>query len=433
MGETIANQEEVANQNQPRWALHLAQATKIGPVFRFVLLQTIPVVVFLVVSMTAQGCGREQARIVGGSAARLDSSLTSESRLGFSGSVLVLHHNDIRLLKTYGLADRSRLIPNSLSTRFPIASVTKQFAAAAALQLEASGLLRLDDPVDRYIGHLPSPYPAPTVAHLLTHTSGIIRAGTTFSSATAEEFLAKLATLPRESAPGERRRYSNAGYALLAAIIEGVTHVSFESYIESSLFQPSGMSCTTFLSPGVAVPQTWARGYDLEQSAAARMLTVGWAHRFAGPLSPLAGTPNFRPARPFALDWSERVTGGAATTLGDIARWERVLSAGMLVPQTPQLFVPRVPVEGGGRAAGQGYAWMMTRAMDGSRLALVSGDYWGYQSGYYRYLDADWTLFVASNTSLGRGSLGWPEIVRADFESLLCGSPSKGNGCIPTT
>ena len=91
----------------------------------------------------------------------------------FMGSVLVAKNGQVIFSKSYGMADLEWSVPNSPTTRFNIASMTKQFTAASILLLEDRGKLKTDDLVKKYLVDAPASWDKITIYHLLTHTSGI--------------------------------------------------------------------------------------------------------------------------------------------------------------------------------------------------------------------------------------------------------------------
>src|SRR5580700_6429037 len=91
----------------------------------------------------------------------------------FMGSVLIAQNGKVVLSKGYGWADAEWSIPNSPSTRFAIASITKEFTAASILLLEERGKLKTADLVKKYLPEAPASWDKITIFHLLTHTSGI--------------------------------------------------------------------------------------------------------------------------------------------------------------------------------------------------------------------------------------------------------------------
>jgi CubicO group peptidase (beta-lactamase class C family) len=91
----------------------------------------------------------------------------------FRGAVLVGMDGKIVFERTYGLADEEWGVQNTLTTKFRIASLTKQFTAACILLLQERGRLNVHDPISRYLSDLPNAWQAITIHQLLTHTSGI--------------------------------------------------------------------------------------------------------------------------------------------------------------------------------------------------------------------------------------------------------------------
>ena len=91
----------------------------------------------------------------------------------FMGSVLVARGNQVLFSKGYGFANLEWHIPNDAATKFRIASITKQFTAAAILLLEERGKFTLDDPVKKFLPDAPAAWDKITLRNLLTHTSGI--------------------------------------------------------------------------------------------------------------------------------------------------------------------------------------------------------------------------------------------------------------------
>ncbi|HKQ53877.1 MAG TPA: serine hydrolase domain-containing protein, partial [Pyrinomonadaceae bacterium] len=91
----------------------------------------------------------------------------------FSGSVLVAQGGKVLFEKGYGPANREWDTPNSPLTKFRIASLTKQFTAAAILILQEQGKLKVTDTISRYVADLPPAWRQITLHQLLTHTSGL--------------------------------------------------------------------------------------------------------------------------------------------------------------------------------------------------------------------------------------------------------------------
>jgi D-alanyl-D-alanine carboxypeptidase len=167
----------------------------------------------------------------------------------FRGAVLVGMNGKIVLEKGYGFANEEWAIPNSPNTEYRIFSMTKQFTGACILLLEEKGLLKVQDPVSKYVSDLPESWQAITLHQLLTHTSGIPnypdmtprakeydRLG-----ATPREMLDVAATKPLEFRPGTKLNYSNTGYILLGMVIEKVSGQSYADFLKKNIFDPLGM------------------------------------------------------------------------------------------------------------------------------------------------------------------------------------------------
>jgi CubicO group peptidase (beta-lactamase class C family) len=282
--------------------------------------------------------------VAAGLGRQLDSLLTSYEARGFAGTVLIVRRGEVVLLKGYGLADIPGRIRNGPATRFEMNSMTKMFTGVSILQLAAPGRLRLDDPVARHLGAFPAPKSAATVRQLAMHTAGLAQAGVDLSGDSRDAFVAAMKSAPMESRPGTRYRYTNAGYSLLAAVIEVVSGLEFEDYLRRKLFTPAGMRSALFRTEVPAADTLFARGY------------VG------SPSGPVPG-----PANPYV--WGTVGAGGVWSTVGDIYRWVVAVEHGDLVPgqyRTLLFSPPRPP-------SLEAYGWHVYAATDTSRMRIDKG------------------------------------------------------------
>lgn len=184
-------------------------------------------------------------------AAKLDQVLGAyEQNRGFMGSALVAQQGKILLEKGYGMANLELNVPNTADTKFRLGSITKQFTAAAILQLEEQGKLSVNDLACKYLDDCPGPWKAITIHHLLTHTSGI-------PSYTSPEFMLKPQTVraplapveivmlskdkPLEFEPGSQWKYDNTGYIFLGAIIEKTSGEKYAEFLKKHIFDPLDM------------------------------------------------------------------------------------------------------------------------------------------------------------------------------------------------
>ncbi|MDF2851529.1 MAG: serine hydrolase [Sphingobacterium multivorum] len=163
----------------------------------------------------------------------------------FSGTVLVTKNGAILLKKAYGLADYEWRIKNTIDTKFQLASVTKQFTAAAILQLVDSGRLSLNDKLSEFFPDYPKA-DSISIHMLLSHTSGLAMGfkEIALSSISSDSAYAAIKKIPFECSPGTKSAYSNIGYYLLAKIIEKVSGEHYASFLKKNIFDKAGMSNT---------------------------------------------------------------------------------------------------------------------------------------------------------------------------------------------
>jgi CubicO group peptidase (beta-lactamase class C family) len=170
----------------------------------------------------------------------------------FAGAVLVAKQGKPIFAQAYGLADREHTIPNTLQTRFSLASINKVFTAVATMQLVQAGKLALDDPLGRYLTDYPDKELAAkvTIGELLTNTGGTGDIwGPEFDKhrlqlRTLPDYINLYGKRPLRFEPGSRWEYSNYGFILLGAVIEKVSGENYYDYVREHVYIPAGMSST---------------------------------------------------------------------------------------------------------------------------------------------------------------------------------------------
>ena len=169
------------------------------------------------------------------------------------GTVGVMVGDQLAFSKAYGLASLEYLVPNSTSTLFNIASVSKQFTAMGIVRLHLEGKLSVDDDIHKYLTDLPDFGETVTIRHMLHHTSGLRslhallalagwREDDTRTDADLFRFMAKQQEL--NFPPGQEYLYCNTGYIFMAKIIETVSGKSFPVWMKEEIFDPLGMTHT---------------------------------------------------------------------------------------------------------------------------------------------------------------------------------------------
>ena len=284
------------------------------------------------------------------------------------------------LAKAYGTADMEHEVPNTAETVFEAGSVSKQFTSAAVLLLAREGRLSLDDPARKYIPELPA-YDVPvTIRHMLTHTSGLRDWGE----------LAGIAGWPRTTrvhthahvldiasrqrslnfTPGTKWSYSNTGYNLAAIIVARVSGKSFADFSRERIFEPLGMTHTSWRDDFTRVLKHRAIAYAREPDGYHQNMPFENVHG----------------------------NGGLLTTVGDLLRWNENFvhptigdAAFVAEEQTPGRFTDGRTHE---------YALgLYIRQYRGVREVSHSGSTAGYRAFLARYPDQHLSVAVLCNAA----------------------------------
>lgn len=166
----------------------------------------------------------------------------------FRGVVLVAQGDSILHHGAYGLFDTENKISNQLHSKFLIGSLTKSFTAVAIMQLVDAGKLDLFAPLQHYIPQLaPELARGLTCHHLLKQQSGVPVFIDDLTSIdvmdiSSKELLHIINKAKRSFEPGLKHEYSNINYTLLAMVIENVSGMSYEQYLQQKIFTPLHMT-----------------------------------------------------------------------------------------------------------------------------------------------------------------------------------------------
>jgi len=163
----------------------------------------------------------------------------------FTGNVLVARGGVPIYRDTIArTADEAR----ELAAPSNIASLAKPFTAMAVMMLAEQGKVKYDDPIDKHLPDLAGAASGITIRHLLTHTSGIPDVGDLGidrpNLLERDVIDAVRANHARFATPGVQYRYSNAGYVLLAMVVERVSAQEFDDFLRARIFDPLAMSQT---------------------------------------------------------------------------------------------------------------------------------------------------------------------------------------------
>ncbi len=335
--------------------------------------------IFPITSCTRQASKVYSVRLVSGDpAAVVHQQLQNLTAEGFSGVVLVDHAGSVVLSAGYGLANRERNIPFTVSTVSDIGSLTKQFTATAILDLWHSGKLNLSDPVSAYFPEVQGADGAVTIHQLLTHSAGLpLYCGDDFDRVTRQQLIDQCVRRTSDSPPGEKYIYSNAGYGVLAAIVEVVSGKLYEEYLLERFFQPLGMHLTGYSIAGLE---------DMELAIGYK----GW-RRWGTTIQRLPSL-----GEDF---WALKGNGGIHSTAEDMYLWFKALRDGGLLSDKvrEQLFIPHM-VRSEGSA--YGYGWGVHQLPDSSgRQISHSGNNDVFYAQWLWFPEQDLFIYIMTNNS----------------------------------
>lgn len=288
----------------------------------------------------------------------------------FNGSILVVEKGEVIYENTFGYVDIAAKEPLDANAPFYLASLSKQFTAVAIMLLEKEGKLNYLDKLINFMPYLPKGYSEVTIHQLLTHTAGIRdyfdmglnRPG--LENADVMEALAKLKG--PEFNPGQKYRYSNSGYVMLAMIIEIASGVQYPDYIKKEIFEPLGMT-NAFVATQNTKDSVVVKGYDSK----------------------------------FRLDDYDLLTygdGGIYATAQDLLKWERsIQNAELLDYSSLSLAFKPVTLDNGSERR-YGYGWEIGNNMDG-RFIYHSGGLAGFRTYMEQQLSEEDALIILSNNS----------------------------------
>jgi CubicO group peptidase (beta-lactamase class C family) len=287
-------------------------------------------------------------------------------------SVLVLRDGVPVVRRSYGLADLEAGTAATPRTNYRLASISKQFTAAAALLLAEEGRLRLDDRIRPWLPTLPDAAADITLHHLLTHTSGLIDYEDVMDAADTRQIhdvdvLRLLETQDRTYfAPGTGYRYSNSGYALLALIVERASGQRYADFLRDRIFRPLGMEHTMAYEAGRSNVAHRAYGYSSTDGI--------WVRTDQSTTSAVLGD------------------GGIYSSIDDLAKWDAALYRERLLkaPSLRLAFTPATATDDPG--VRYGYGWRIT----GGTL-WHSGETIGFRNVIVRYPQRRVTVVLLTN------------------------------------
>ena len=305
-------------------------------------------------------------------AAQIDVLMRPYQGASPGASVLVLRDGAAIFRRSYGLSDLEAKVAAAPATNYRLASMTKQFTAAAILLLAEDRRLTLDDPVRKWLPTLPAAADGITIRHLLTHTSGLIDYEDVMAAQTTRQLhdsdvLQLLETQNRSYfAAGTQYRYSNSGYSLLALIVGRASGSDFASFLRERIFRPLGMHNSVAFEEGISTVANRAYGYSY--------LNKSWTRTDQSLTSAVLGD------------------GGIYSSIDDLAKWDAALYDNRLLRSESlhSAFTPATKTDD--PAVQYGFGWRIT----GESL-WHSGETMGFRNVIVRFPSHRLTVIVLTN------------------------------------
>jgi CubicO group peptidase (beta-lactamase class C family) len=312
--------------------------------------------------------------------ARIDSIAAARLATGQAAgfSIGVMKGSDTVLMKGYGSADLELDVPTPAGAVYEIGSVTKQFTAAAIMQLRDSGKLSLDDDLSKHFPDYPMQGQRVSIRRLLDHTSGIkgYTEMPTFGQLMVRDLpkdtlVAAFSREKFEFAPGTLEVYNNSAYFLAGLLIEKLSGMSYADYVRKNLFDKAGMASSDYCSEKLVMKKK-VKGYEY------------------GPDSTLRHKGFLVHTWPYAA-------GSLCSTVRDLVAWNRALHHGQVLSQASytEMITPGVLNDGTKLRYGTGLA---LRTVGGHRLIEHGGGINGFVSASHYYPDDSLAVVVLINT-----------------------------------
>jgi CubicO group peptidase (beta-lactamase class C family) len=344
---------------------------------------------------------------------RIDALLEAVDPRGPGCAIGVVADGELRYARGVGLANLEYDVPITPDTPFHVASVSKQFTAAAIGLLAIRHQLDLGDDARTYLPRLPWFGSTITLQHLVHHTSGLRDQWTLLAAAgwraadvvTSDDILElAYAQETLNFMPGTAFSYSNTGYTLLAKVVETISGVSLREFCQREFFNPLGMSGTHFHDDAASLVPGRAHSYVEKEDGSFRQAPLNFA---------TTGATNLH------------------STVRDLARWEANLRHGELVGGARLLDLIHergVELQGG---ASYGFGLLVDRHRGACRVGHGGADA-AFTSYDVRFPDLDLAVVVLANSSRVSAPALMLQVVDACLDELGV-PPVRASEAAPTT
>lgn len=325
-------------------------------------------------TINVENINREEARYI-------DETFTKLYKQGrFNGAVLVAEKGKVFYRNVFGVNDQSKKDKLELNSAFQLASVSKMFTAVSIMQLKEKGKLSYDHDIKYFLPEFP--YNGITIRDLLTHQSGLPN----YMSMSDEHWNQNIPLTNQDMyelfikykprlyfKPGSRFNYSNTNYAFLALIVEKLSHMPFNEYIEKNIFNPAGMVHSFVYNPSKECKNE-VIGYERCRRGYSKI-----------PKDYLNGV------------WGDK---GIYATVEDMYRFDMALKYNILVKRESieEAFTPFAAQSKRNPSRFYGFGWRI-KYLDEQKVVYHFGWWRGFKAGYLKNMSKDVTLIILDNTN----------------------------------
>ena len=294
--------------------------------------------------------------------------------------VAVIRQGKVVLARNFGVASLQYGVPVTQASLFSINSATKAFTGVAVMQLVQQGKVDLGAPIGQYLTGLPPAWQAVTVTQLLSHTSGLPdvldqRSGKLVGPQPDDSVAAWQAVqaLPVEAPPGQRYRYNQSNYVLLAQLIERQSGQSYVDFIQRGQFDAAGMAHSGFGD---------AKDVVINKASSYVLGAGGKGYR-----NVIEDFPLFM-----------RAGAGINSNAGELAGWLVALQSGRLLAPASVQRLWQASSLNDGKAAPWALGWPAIGRAAHRAVAGIGGG----RSAFYVYPDDDLAVIILSNLAGGQ-------------------------------
>ena len=322
----------------------------------------------------------------------------------FSGGLLIIKDGNKIFSKGYGWADKENKIPFTPSTLASMGSITKAFTASAIMKLVEQGKLSVNDALKKFFLTVPPDKANITIHQLLTHSSGfhefLQNDGGDYEKIEAAEFLNRAFAEPLAFKPGEKAVYTNVGMSILGIIIEQVSGMDYESFLQKNLFKPIGINGIGYHIP-VSKTDTIAHGYQNEKD---------WG-TIPQHIAAVGNEPY----------WNLKANGGLEASLDNLFLWANALTKASVLNDTTikKMFTAHIQEEGYNGQSSFGYGCNISKSRRNTKMIDNGGSNGIYFARLIRLPEEGLIFYMVTNESSINTNMVLPNITQLYFTGKI--------------